>query len=117
MQKIIKDMLDLGHEVNIIQIKPIERHVVLPPAVFAKLHSEDVKEPKTRNKYARKNPNGNPPSLLTPEIVENMKKKKRINWKTAAKIRQMKEDGYTSGRISNKLGIDLEVVNKFWDKE
>lgn len=46
-----------------------------------------------------------------------MKKKKRINWKTAAKIKQMKEDGYTSGRISNKLGIDLEVVNKFWDKE
>lgn len=116
MQKIIKDMLDLGHEVNIIQIKPIERAIVLPPAMFMSPEKEEADEPKTRKKYARKNPNGNPPSLLTPEIVENMKKK-RINWKTIAKIKKLKEEGYTSGRVSHKLGIDVEVINKYWNHE
>lgn len=114
MQKIIESMLGLGYEVNIIQIKPIIE-ITGTPMVGLTVPEEEKKETKRAYK-TKKNPNGNPPSLLTPEIVENMKKK-RINWKTIAKIKKLKEEGYTSGRVSHKLGIDVEVINKYWNHE
>lgn len=41
-------------------------------------------------------------------------KKKKINWRTIAKIQELKKAGYNSGQISEKLGLSLGDVNKYY---
>lgn len=52
------------------------------------------------------------------EVVETPQKKKRkrkkMHWKTVNKIRALKDQGYTSGRVAEKLGISLEEINENW---
>ncbi len=119
MEDIIEKLLRLGHEVTIIRVEPIINVGIEDSSGGGITVPEEIKtdKPKKRKKYTKKNPNGNPPSLLTQEIVDNIKKKKRVNWKTIKEIKKLKEEGYTSKRVSDKLLVDLEVINKYWDKE
>lgn len=42
------------------------------------------------------------------------KKGGRLNWKTKAKLKKLKDAGYTSGQAAEELKKPLEKINEFW---
>jgi hypothetical protein len=48
------------------------------------------------------------------EDEEPKDKVKKINWRTINKIQELKKAGYTSGQISEELGLTLAAVNKYY---
>jgi len=93
MIELIKQLVNEGFKVRIIEVEPKEAITIATPVVeLSKEKSSKVKS----------------------EEVVKTEKTKRINWKTIKKIKEAKEDGLTSGEAAKDLGLPLQTVNKYW---
>lgn len=126
MIELIKELLNEGHDVTIVEVKAkktitfTSQNIEMPEMKDFKVQSIKVNGKKfVGKKNDQGNPNNNPKSLLTAEMVEAEKKKpalQRINWKTINKIKEAKDDGLSSAETAKDLGLPLAVVNKYWIK-
>lgn len=97
MIELIKSLVKEGFDVQIINVYPRQDVSVAS--------SSPVGSPEEKKDFIQRLKNRE----------KNLKpKKKRINWRTQRKIKEMADSGKTSLEIATELDVDLETVNKHW---